>query len=116
MLEIKPVSDAQLAFPATIDEYLPPWDDIPEEYRDMNSTNKWRKLFSLVFYGDKRVKDVWMRPKEGVDPALAGRHLRCVMGSFDPKHQHKVAGVSYLMSEWFEDWGYEEEKDEEVHS
>ena len=102
MIEIKAVSDVQLAFPANVDDYLPAWDTIPEEFK---IHNKWDSLFSMVFFGDSRAKDVWMKPKEGVDPALAGRHLKCVMGSFAPKHEHKAAGVAYLMSEWFEDWG-----------
>ena len=107
MIEIKAVSDVQLAFPANVDDYLPPWDTIPEEFKGHG--NKWNSLFNMVFFGSSRAKDVWMKPKEGVDPALAGRHLKCVMGSFAPKHQHKEAGMAYLMSEWFEDWGYGEE-------
>jgi hypothetical protein len=31
-----------------------------------------------------------------------GWHLKAIMGSFQPKHEHKTAGVAYLMSLWFE--------------
>jgi len=43
MIEIKAVSDVQLAFPANVDDYLPPWDTIPEEFKGHG--NKWNSLF-----------------------------------------------------------------------
>lgn len=43
-------------------------------------------------------------PKEGVDPDKAMRHLAACMRSFEPKHEHKMAGVACLMATWFEDY------------
>ena len=51
-------------------------------------------------------KDLKFIPKEGIDPVMAWRHVRCVMGSFEPQHRHKVAACAYLMSLWFEDIKY----------
>jgi hypothetical protein len=32
----------------------------------------------------------------------AFRALQACLGSFAPKHEHKIAGVAYLLSEWCE--------------
>ena len=108
MFEIKEVSDVQLAFPANVDEYIPLMEDIPEKFKnDTGDASKWIRLVALLFYGDSRNAEIYLTPKEGIDPQKAARHIKCVLGSFAPKHEHKMAGGSYLFSEWFEDWGYE---------
>ena len=38
--------------------------------------------------------------KEEFDKNEVWRHLKACMGSFQPAHEHKVAGVGYLMSLW----------------
>lgn len=51
----------------------------------------------LFFLGGKLPKT-----KDGIDPAKAKRHLMAVLGSFEPKHEHKEAGAGWLMSMWYE--------------
>ena len=41
--------------------------------------------------------------KQGISLSLALRHLGACLSSWEPKHEHKTAGVAYLMSLWFED-------------
>jgi hypothetical protein len=48
--------------------------------------------------------------KEGIDRSVAMRHLKCIMSSWEPQHEHKTAGVAYLMSLWFEKFEYEKVK------
>jgi hypothetical protein len=96
-----PITDLDLAFGAAgrcVSDLLPAEKDIPEEFRrDSNpyvrAQRKW--FFSGI---DHRV----FVPRPGIDKNLALRHLQAIQGSFEPQHQHKQAGVAYLMSLWFE--------------
>jgi hypothetical protein len=108
MREIPEIKDVQLVFGEIA--HMPKYEEIPKEFKQHG--NKWCKLFSTMFYGRKHGA-ISMIPKEGVDPEKAGRALRAIMVSWEPKHEHKEAGVAFLMSEWFEDW---KEDAEEVAS
>ena len=99
------VDDVTMAFPGSIRHLMPAWDKIPEEFRDYNAHGKWNGVFSDMFYSG--AKSLKFSPKEGIDTATAWRHIRCIMGSYEPKHEHKEAACAYLMSLWFEDITYE---------
>jgi len=45
-----------------------------------------------------------------IDSQLAWRHIMTCLKSFEPKHEHKMAGVGYLLSLWF--LSFREEKTE----
>lgn len=82
---------------ANINDLLPPYDEIPEEFKQQ--TNKWVLWQQQWFFsGLERAP----KPKDGIDGNAAMRHLQAIQGSFDPKHEHKEAGVAYLASKWFE--------------
>jgi hypothetical protein len=91
------------AFPANVvGIFLPPWDEIPDEFRTKwhydnhpwcGLVNKW---FGAGLSGDE------VTAKDGIDRNVAIRHLKACMGSFEPKHEHKIAGVAWLMSRWFD--------------
>jgi hypothetical protein len=95
------VSDVELAFPARVNHLMPKYEDIPKEFRNWNSETIWNKLTSDWFY--KGFKSLDMKPKEGIDVKKAMRHIRAILGSFEPKHEHKEAAVAYLLSQWFEE-------------
>jgi hypothetical protein len=113
-MQPKEVSEVFAAFPANvIGEYLPEWDDIPEEFqKGWNHSGGPCSLASALFSGtyltgkvDKPVIElVGKKPsfavKEGVDPSLVWPHLDACLRSFEPKHEHKIAGVGYLISQW----------------
>lgn len=84
-----------------IDGIMPAMCDIPEEYPN---ARKWQEMFSDFFY--LGASNLVFIPKEEIDPALAWRHVRTIMGSYTPKHEHKVAACAYLLSLWFEDIQY----------
>ena len=93
------VTDIDMAFPAKVSHLMPTYEEIPDEFK--RGSNKWNRLVSTWFFsGFKGAKFV---PKDGIEPNHALRHLKCIMGSFEPKHEHKEAAVAYLMSQWFED-------------
>ena len=95
------VDNLTLAFPASVEDLMPEHNDIPKEFRDWNSRNKWLKFQEhWFFYGLN--EDFETYPKAGIDPEKAFRHLKTIQGSYQPKHEHKAAAVAFLASLWFE--------------
>lgn len=88
---------------------LPRWEEIPEEFKSFGGTGtvakKWIKVVDDVFF--RGIKIVEAIPKNGIDKKVAIRHLTSILHSWEPKHEHKTAGVAYLMSLWFDEFKYE---------
>lgn len=101
----KKVQDVMVAFPATLGDMLPKWDEIPAEFK--HGHTKWNNLAGEWFFSGLQGHFV---PKEGIELADAMRHLKCIMGSYEPKHEHKEAGAAYLMSLWFDDFVHAKKK------
>lgn len=95
-----PVTDLEIAFPVSVRHLIPPYEEIPSEFKKVNGT-KWNQLFNEWFFDG--VSSLRLKPKDGINKSDAMRHIKCIMGSFQPKHEHKEAAVAYLMSLWFED-------------
>jgi hypothetical protein len=93
------VDRATLAFPAVIGHLLPGYAEVPEEFKGWRGNEYVDAVDSWFFKG--MAKADW-KAKPGIDAEKAWRHLSACMGSFAPKHEHKIAGVAYLMSLWFE--------------
>lgn len=96
----QPVDDIEMAFGGEVNKLLPPYEAIPEQFKRFQGT-KWNRLFSAWFF--RGLESYCLLPKEGIDESAALRHIRAVMASWEPKHEHKEAGVAYLFSLWFED-------------
>jgi len=98
MREIPEVSDAELSFPSNANRLLPAWDDLPEEYRKgwTGAAPGCDMSEGLFFNGGKLPST-----KEGVDATKASRVIQACLGSFDLSHEHKIAGVGFLLNEWF---------------
>lgn len=92
------LSDVDAAFPADVKALMPPWEDIPNSFKQW--TGPWINLAERWFY---QGLDIALVPKEGIDLTTAVRHLSAVMRSRQSKHEHKIAAVAYLMSQWFEE-------------
>lgn len=104
MSELRPqkVTDVELAFPArVVGTLLPETSDIPEEFHFLNRSNSWIELVGRWFF-QGLPKDVQFYAREGISAEDAYRHVRACLGSFEPKHEHKVAGCAYLLSVFFE--------------
>jgi hypothetical protein len=99
------VTNLDMAFPASVGNLMPPVDKIPDEYCGFNSHNKWNDLVTALFFTG--VKDLKLTPKDGIDPIVAMRHIRTILGSYEPKHEYKEAACAFLLSEWFEDAKWE---------
>jgi len=93
------VSDVDHAFPAdVIGKYLPKWEEIPDEYK--KSHNPWADSAQRLFFEGGSFKGV--NAKEGIDKTAAIRQVSACLRSFQPGHEHKIAGVAYLMASFFE--------------
>lgn len=94
----QPISDVLMAFPAEVGNLLPDPLAIPDEF--WGSGNAWvefaNRWFNGGLPGDTRA---FMR--EGIDGNAAFRHLKAILGSYQPKHEHKLAGIGFLASKWF---------------
>jgi hypothetical protein len=98
MLAIPEVSDVDIAFAARALDWMPSWDEIPEEFK--YGDTEWNKIVSRWFFRGLSEK-VEFHPKKGVDAEKAFRVIQATMGSFAPKHEHKEAACAYMLSEWF---------------
>jgi len=98
-MDIQDVSDLEMAFPANVKHLMPPMEAIPREFQ--NGHTVWNRLMTDWFCVG--LKDLKLTPKEGVDTQRALRHLKAIIGSFEPSHEHKEAAVAYLLSQWFTD-------------
>lgn len=103
------VSDVEMAFPAKVRHLMPAMKDIPDEFRRLGfsmggepSPQKFNWIAQTWFSkGLPETTEFHLRP--GIDGEKAIRHLHCILGSFQPKHEHKIAAVGFLLSEWCED-------------
>lgn len=100
-----PVDNVTLASPASVSDLLPPYDDQLREWAHSEQGRRWTRVQRDWFFSG--LPNAQFHPVEGVDPKAAVRHLKACQGSFEPKHEHKEAGVAYLMSLWFTDVTYD---------
>ena len=96
----KEITQLEVAFgPKNLSEYLPDMKDIPDSYKrhggrvSTRLANKW-------FFGG--LEGAVFHPREGVDVDKAIRHIGACLGSFEPAHEHKEAGVGMLLGHFFE--------------
>lgn len=93
------ISSMDVAFgPKNLSDFLPSMKDIPKEFFDY--TNKWNRYVSYIFgngFGE------WPVAKPGIHFKQAAAHIKVIMGSWEPKHEHKLAGCGYLASLWLEE-------------
>lgn len=82
--------------------FLPAWEEIPEDFRnERGEAKKWTELVSHMLC--KGLENITTKVKPGIDSRIAIRHCSMILHSWEPKHEHKIAGVAYLLSLWFDD-------------
>lgn len=96
--------------PKDISTILPKWEEIPEDFKSNNGfgrgeAKKYIKWVDDWFFRGVKIINIVM--KNGMNQKVAFRHLGSIMRSFDLKHEHKTAGVAWLMSLWIERFVYE---------
>lgn len=106
--EIPQVENAELAFGVNNLDNFPPYNEIPQEFQNRNT--KWNELFNDWFFVG--LTSLEATPKKDVDLDRAMRYIKAHMKTWKSKHEHKAAGIAYVMSLWFEDAKWEKAKTE----
>lgn len=89
------------AFPAHVTgTLLPELTDIPA---DFDQQQRWTSFATSLAVGNWDGHDPALIKRDDVDSELAWAHITTVLGSFQPRFEHKVAGVAWLLSLWFRD-------------
>ena len=86
--------EATRAFPAHVSDMMPALAYLKEAKRE------WTDIASHWF-GRGLGPDVEFHPAAGIDPEAAFHHIACILHSYEPKHEHKIAAVAILMESWF---------------
>lgn len=92
------VTDSELSFGYRDSRLMPTMEIVPKEFQEVRT--KWNDLFSKLFF--KGSEGYVFTAKPGIDKTKAIRHLRALMRSWEPRHQHKEAACAWVMSLWFE--------------
>lgn len=98
-MDVPEIEDVDVAFPARALEWMPPMESIPQEFKERGT--EWNGVMSVWFYRGLPA-EVAFFPKQGVDPQKAIRAIQATLGSYAPKHQHKMAATAYMLSCWFD--------------
>ena len=77
---------------------MPDYNEIPDDFK--KNKNPWVKFADKWFFSGADARK--LIEKDGIDRIAALDHLRVIMGSFEPKHEHKISTVAYLLSQWFD--------------
>lgn len=85
--------------PSTIWRLLPRWNDIPELFKQ--DGNRWTQLADEWYAATLNLDSLQTKP--GIDREMAIRHIKTILGAWDPQMAHKIASVAYLASQWFEE-------------
>ena len=95
------VTDVEAAFGGGV-EYLPPMADIPT---DIESSPFYRLAMDLFYEGQPTDKTPRLVLKKEYEPVSEKIPLfaRSILGSFQPKHEHKMGGMAMLFAEMFEE-------------
>lgn len=94
--DLASINDVEMAF--STNRLLPEWLDIPADFK---SGNDYTKLAEAIFHD-------WPLPKQTIefqhgfqDDAAAADLNKCIrahLQSWSPKHEHKIAGVGFMIS------------------
>jgi hypothetical protein len=116
----KEVTHLNQAFPGRIiGVLLPEKEEIPEEFKNSFSADspsvssspptprEWCSFVGHWFFHG--IRGFTIQPKKGIALPQALKHLTACMTSFEPKHEHKEAGVAYLCSLWLDGFEKKEE-------
>lgn len=94
LADLESITDAEAAF--STERLLPEWKVVPQDFRD---GNLYTKLAEAIFFGTTLpAGDIELKP--GVTPEKLSKAVRAHLQSFGPKHEHKIAGVGYLIAQF----------------
>jgi hypothetical protein len=81
-------------------ELLPAEDDIPAEYSKPD--HPWHIFWAAVLEKGDIMRAQALTPKEGINLSPALTQVIAIVHNQTPSAKHKLAGLAYLSSLWFE--------------
>lgn len=76
--------------------FLPPEEEIPAEFW---KPNIYTRIADTMFVGDPPPQgEITFNPGFRADSTATYQFIMAHMKSFEPKHEHKIAGVGYMIS------------------
>lgn len=105
MLTIPEMNGLDVAFGNI--SHMPKYETVPDDFK-RGSNVYCRAISSWFFSGAKGtpdgliIGDAKFSAKPGVDRNKALAAIKAVLGSYEPKHEHKEAACAYMLSEWFD--------------
>jgi hypothetical protein len=94
------VNDLDIAFGGRAAALMPLMAEIPKCYNAFPPKRPSVKFAQAWFY--KGIDKPKFTPRDGIDTTKALRHIKACLGSFELKHEHKMAGVAFLLDQFFE--------------
>jgi hypothetical protein len=89
-------------------KHMPRYDTLPADFK-RHDGNAYVKAASTWFFSGAKgspngitIGDVTFKAKPGVEAVKALAAIKAILGSFEPKHEHKEAGCAFLLAEWFD--------------
>lgn len=92
--DVASITQLELAFGTT--RFLPAEDAIPQEF--YSARNIYVQIITAIFLGGA-IPDGEITIHDGIEAETLNRFIRAHVASFEPRHQHKIAGVAYLLSQ-----------------
>lgn len=88
-------------------KHMPKYDTLSDAFRDMSDPHC--RAVSTWFYKGAGaspngilIDGVTFTARPGVDKRRALAAIRAILGSFEPKHEHKIAACGFMLSQWFD--------------
>lgn len=97
--DVDATTDAEMAYGTT--RCLPKWEDIPEQFKqDIYYGTIYNRMIDAWFTGSALPQgEVSFNPGFCHDGKDLYRFITAHLRSFAPKHEHKIAGLAYLLSQ-----------------
>lgn len=88
-------------------KHMPKYDTLPEEFRRergpyCSAVQSWFFIGAKAHPGGIEIDGKKFTAKPGVPAGKALAAIKAVLGSFEPKHEHKIAACGFMLSEWFD--------------
>lgn len=81
-------------------KHMPKYSDLPPAFQDWTN-HPACKFVSTWFLQGVKIED-FPPARDGVDAKKARVALASILRSWEPKHEHKIAGAGFLANEWFD--------------
>lgn len=92
------LDDADAAFGNI--KHLPRMADLPEQFQ--RARHPFCEVAQQLFFKGGALESHGLRIKAGLDTRGVMRAIRAALCSWEPSHEHKIAGVGFLLDQWCE--------------